>query len=83
MDGLHHLPTSRCKCLLILAIKLPILGIILYRKGINPRSLIGTIGSTYNEMRRGGVEDDAAEERLALMRGSILLSRGQPHVLEI
>ena len=30
---------------LILATKLPILGIILYSKGINPRSLIGTIGT--------------------------------------
>ena len=49
---LHHLFTSRCKCLLILATKLPILGIILYRKGINPRSLIGTIGT---HLQRGGV----------------------------
>ena len=40
---------------MILAAELLILGIILYRKGINPRSLIGTIGSTYNEMCRGGV----------------------------
>ena len=39
---LHHLFTSRCKCLLILATKL---GMILYRKGINPRNLIGTIGT--------------------------------------
>jgi len=44
---LHHLFTSRCKCLLILATKLPILGIILYRKGINPRSLISTIGTHF------------------------------------
>jgi hypothetical protein len=43
--AVHHLITSRCKCLLILATKLPILGIILYRKGINPRGLIGTIGT--------------------------------------
>jgi len=42
---IHHLFTSRCKCLLILATKLPILGIILYRKGINPRCLIGTIST--------------------------------------
>ena len=41
----HHLFTSRCKCLLILAAKLPILSIILYRKGINLRSLIGMIGT--------------------------------------
>ena len=41
----HYLFTSRCKCLLILATKLPILGIILYRKGRNPRSLIGAIGT--------------------------------------
>src|SRR5882757_4371765 len=42
---IHRLFTSRCKCLLILATKLSILGIILYRKGINPHCVIRTTGT--------------------------------------